>query len=643
MGLSAGETTKSAVQKRPKPAPQKRLLGVNREVAALYGERPPPVAVYEEKKTYRAKRQSTGPAKKWIQQPFTNPARSDGLILKHWRRKPLPRAVLDGSGEDMPMEDIENQNPQMETEYEFAKYNVQVEVPTYTDEEYETHLRSGDWSREETDYLLEMAREFYYRWPLIYDRYDFQPSTKLESQSSVAATTSCTADGSVTRSNETPSTSQPTEESSTALSTLPFFPPKSRTVEDLKARFYTISATLMSLRTPIPTMTPSEFTLHDMLTRYDPQLETSRKRLAAALLARNVDEVKEEEFLLAELQRINMSALKLDAERAELRERLESPLPNAALAGGLAQFQSSQALSALFAQLFQQDRSKKRASGSGGARLSLSATDIIGTPSAHHAAQQQAQQHLAGGRKAPLATPGGAGAGAGGAASQPVRALPPQLEYRFGISSHERLTSGVSFGSDKLVKMRQAKSNVQTQKIAAALAELGFSDIIAIPTARVGAVFEGLVAKVGKLLDVRKVREKEEGEVRVLEAMRAREKGEEGGEEGVEEAAKEAGVKVEATEDGNEEGGEDGEDGEDGEGDADADADEDADEDGDGDGDGDEDAEGEEADSERQESEAVSTRTGATPSASIAVSVGHKRSASVLSVASSKSTKRARK
>mgnify|MGYP006877402080 CR=1 FL=1 len=42
-----------------------RPEGVAREVAALYGERPPPVAVYEEKKAYRAKRQSTGPAKKW--------------------------------------------------------------------------------------------------------------------------------------------------------------------------------------------------------------------------------------------------------------------------------------------------------------------------------------------------------------------------------------------------------------------------------------------------------------------------------------------------------------------------------------------------------------------------------------------------
>lgn len=39
--------------------------GVAREVAALYGERPPPVAIYEEQKLYRAKRQNTGPAKKW--------------------------------------------------------------------------------------------------------------------------------------------------------------------------------------------------------------------------------------------------------------------------------------------------------------------------------------------------------------------------------------------------------------------------------------------------------------------------------------------------------------------------------------------------------------------------------------------------
>lgn len=38
---------------------------MSREVAALYGERPPPVAIYDEKKSYKAKRQNLGPAKKW--------------------------------------------------------------------------------------------------------------------------------------------------------------------------------------------------------------------------------------------------------------------------------------------------------------------------------------------------------------------------------------------------------------------------------------------------------------------------------------------------------------------------------------------------------------------------------------------------
>lgn len=68
--------------------------------------------------------------------------------------------------------------------------------------------------------------------------------------------------------------------------------------------------------------------------------------------------------------------------------------------------------------------------------------------------------------------------------------------------------------------MRQAKSNVQTQKIGTALAELGIPDIIPIPTAKVGEAFESLVTKLGKLLDVRKVREKEEGECRVLQNMK---------------------------------------------------------------------------------------------------------------------------
>jgi len=103
----------------------------------------------------------------------------------------------------------------------------------------------------------------------------------------------------------------------------------------------------------------------------------------------------------------------------------------------------------------------------------------------------------------------------------PVKTLSPHQEHRFAVSTHDRLTSGVTFGSDKLLKMRQAKSNVQTQKIASALQELGVPEIIPIPTSKVADIFEQLVTKVGRLLDVRKVKEKEMGECRVLSRMKA--------------------------------------------------------------------------------------------------------------------------
>ncbi|KAF2467015.1 uncharacterized protein BDR25DRAFT_292760 [Lindgomyces ingoldianus] len=622
LGLpAAGDGQKMAVQKRPKPAAAvRKIQGVAREVVALYGERPPPVAVYEEKKTYRAKRQSTGPAKKWIQQPFMNQARNDGLVLKHWRRKPTATQSGLTNGEDTAMEDVEAAEPPLETNYDFAKFNVGIDIPVFTDEEYDVHLRSDDWSREETDYLLDMVKEHYYRWAVIWDRYDYNPSTKLEPFSRDALH------------------GDPNQ----ALATLPFAPSRTRSVEDLKARFYDISAKLMKLRIPEVQMDASQYARYEILTKFDPLLERNRKTLAAALMNRSMDEVKEEEFLLAELQRINMAANRLDAEREELRSRLEAPIPNQQIAAGLASFQSSAALAQLFQQLFQQDRSKKRASGTAGGpgRLSLSGADIIGTPTA----AQHAQMNAAANRRQSLAQQ---------PPPTPIRQLSPQAEYRFNVSTHDRLTSGVTFGADKLLKMRQAKSNVQTQKIGTALAQLGIPDIIPIPTSRLGEVFEALVSKVGKLLDVRKVREKEEGECRILEAMKERRANEahghagHNGENGDANTGDGRGGTPATSTTNHREIQDSQERDEDAEAEADADEDGDVDADADDDdvdaeGEEDEDAEGEDIDidsqapsqSARHTSEAMSTRV---------ISQGHKRSASVFSQTSNKSSKRARK
>lgn len=389
------------------------------------------------------------------------------------------------------MEETENTGSYIENCTDFLKYNISVDLPTFSDEEYEAHLRSNDWSREETDYLFEVVRDYSYRWAVVWDRYDYQPGNNSHLAQD-------TANG----------------DDANALAALPFAPPKQRSVEDLKARFYDISAKLMKLRIPEMQMDADQYSTYEILSKFDPVLERNRKTLASALMNRSMDEVKEEEFLLAELQRINMAANRLDAEREELRARLDAPSPNQQISAGLQSFTSSQALQALFSQLFQQDRSKKRASagGSNPARLSLNTNDLAQAPASAVPGSISAAN-----RRQSMALPQSA---ATTTAQTPIRTLPPHQELRFNVSTHDRLTSGVTFGSDKLLKMRQAKSNVQTQKIAAALQELGVPDLIPIPTSRVGEAFEALIGKVGKLLDVRKVREKEEGEIRVLEAMK---------------------------------------------------------------------------------------------------------------------------
>lgn len=538
-------------------------------------------------------------------------------------------------GEDAAMQDSESAD-YLESCADYVKYNISVDMPDFTDEEYDAHLRSDDWSREETDYLFGIVKDYSYRWAVIWDRYEWQALKRRERELAQAAQ----QDNGDADAN--------------ALATLPFAPPrdKERSLEEMKARFYDISAKLMKLRIPEVQMDADQYSLYETLSKFDPVMERNRKMLATALMNRNMDEVKEEEFLLTELQRINMAAVRLDAEREELRSRLDAPQANTSTAAGLQSFTSSTALQALFQQLFQQDRSKKRSSGGGNApgRLSLSANDMINTPSGSSNPAN---------RRTSMALPPSA------PSHTPIKTLSPHQEHRFAVSSHDRLTSGVTFGSDKLLKMRQAKSNVQTQKIASALQELGVPEIIPIPTSKVADVFEQLVAKVSRLLDVRKVKEKEMGECRVLSRMKAARDGtgntgvkQEGGEAGDAHKKEIADSQDTPMGDSNEDGAGDDDDDDDAEGEDDtgaqntpAHADRD-------DGDDDDDDDNEDADDndgdhslhaapEADDADDVDAEgedeSAAQTSRATSQGAGHKRSASELSEASQPSEKRARK
>lgn len=90
---------------------------------------------------------------------------------------------------------------------------------------------------------------------------------------------------------------------------------------------------------------------------------------------------------------------------------------------------------------------------------------------------------------------------------------------RFGVvQNQDKLPSGVSFASDRLSKPRIAKSTVQTDKIATILQHAQVPELIPLPTPAVVEQFENIMSKLHALLDMRKLKDKEEQEIKVREA-----------------------------------------------------------------------------------------------------------------------------
>lgn len=387
-----------------------------------------------------------------------------------------------------------------EQEYPFAKYNVKARLAhRYSDEEYNRHLKSNDWSREETDYLMDLVEEYGLRWVVIADRYDFQPQS-VDAESNANALVTAEAH---------------------------------RTIEQMKSRYYSVAAAMLALEHPPSEMSEAEFELHEKMLKFDPDRERLRKELASLQLNRTADEVREEGILLEELKRITSNEQNFIAERRELYSRLEVPIS----VGNTTMYQSSQGLSQLLSTLLQADKTKKRRSllGPEGAAAAAAAAATGAAPSpagqtpttagipnsARDFRADTPTQMAAGGaptKKAAAAA--AAAASASNKESQPLKTLTPAEEAKYGVQHHERLTPSVQFRTDRAQKLTQAKSNVQSQKLAAALAELEIPLRLVMPTELVCKEFEALIQSVNLLLDARKTAEKVEGEIRVLEAAK---------------------------------------------------------------------------------------------------------------------------
>ncbi|KAI7855909.1 hypothetical protein BDC45DRAFT_505037 [Circinella umbellata] len=226
---------------------QKQSDSLSRDIYALAGGAPPIAFV---KPTFKAKYNTKQKAKSWIQQSFTNPARPDDLVLQHW----IP----------------EHKNNE---EYTFAKFNRVIDVPEYTNEDYDKHLIDSDWSKKETDYLFQLCRQFDLRFPVIEDRYSFEE--------------------------------------------------KYRSMEELKDRYYTVQRKLIKARPHIPGEYQQERQALIQQYAFDKRKETERKEALIGLFNRTKEQVEQEEALFVEARRIELNEPRLSREREALLNALQ--------------------------------------------------------------------------------------------------------------------------------------------------------------------------------------------------------------------------------------------------------------------------------------------------------------------------------
>ena len=458
---------KKRVETKPRPA------GISKEVQALMGDSVPPVAILEQKQ-YKQKpsiAQKLFKPRHWGERQFSHKARDDGLSLRHWKRS-IPntaRAHAITTPTDTEMTDSfkEAIDTRYEDEFPSEKWNVEPEIPSYSDEVYESSFESEDWTREETDYLMDLCRDYTLRWITIADRYD--------------------------------------SESIKAGQSYP-----SRTMEQMKARYYTIAAKTLETQTPASNMTSVEFQLWEKMKNFDAKTETLRKEQVKKLFERTKDEADEERMLLEELHRITKNEEDFIRLRRDLYSRLESaPAIRRTERGeeqSTAMYQTSQGLSMLLQTLLAKERKLKRPMTNG--EQATPVDPRRGQPNQHSRRETMESQDGGPQKKGSVTAPN-------------VRTLSAAEELKFGVAHPtDRLTSGVQFRHEKINRLTLAKTQSQTSKIQVALAELGVPPRLVMPTERVCREFERLINALNILLDARKTSDRIADQIRVLEQNR---------------------------------------------------------------------------------------------------------------------------
>ncbi|EJD48360.1 hypothetical protein AURDEDRAFT_136078 [Auricularia subglabra TFB-10046 SS5] len=239
--------------------------GLRRELFSLIGDSAPTLVPTLARARFKAKPEQGRAKARWELRAFKHSGRRDGLELKHW----VKVAPKKKSGE--------------EEEYPYAKFGKPSTILEYTDEEYALWLEDAEWTKEETDYLMALVKEYDARFYVVSDRYEY-------------------GHGGVRRS-----------------------------IEDLKHRYYSICRKLLRNREFPPGVTETARAELVQSYAYDRDRETARKAYVQGLLARTPEQIAEEDMLFLVAKKLEQNERRFARDRDELLRNLagiDSGLPN---------------------------------------------------------------------------------------------------------------------------------------------------------------------------------------------------------------------------------------------------------------------------------------------------------------------------
>ena len=95
-------------------------------------------------------KQKRNPARKWVWASFTSSARLDGAQFRHWVR----------AGVEYP-------------DYPYARFDVHLDniEEEYSSKDYEKNFSDTNWTKSETDAIIQLVCTYELRWPVIYDNW----------------------------------------------------------------------------------------------------------------------------------------------------------------------------------------------------------------------------------------------------------------------------------------------------------------------------------------------------------------------------------------------------------------------------------------------------------------------------------------